>query len=120
MKLSSVTRHANAAEGKNAYWFADPNLEEPSRRPVKVNKYLLTFTGRLDGSSKFGSANQYAFFPSAALAWRVTEESFMQSIPAVSNLKVRASYGATGNSEIPAYRALAGMSNNISGQVDYS
>ncbi|WP_254563016.1 SusC/RagA family TonB-linked outer membrane protein [Dyadobacter diqingensis] len=84
------------------------------------NKYLLTFTGRLDGSSKFGSANQYAFFPSAAVAWRVTEERFMQSIPAVSNLKVRASYGATGNSEIPAYRALAGMSNNISGQVDYS
>lgn len=76
-----------------------------------LNKYLLTFTGRLDGSSKFGSANQYAFFPSAAIAWRVTEESFMQGIPAISNLKLRASYGATGNSEIPAYRALAGMTN---------
>ena len=85
-----------------------------------MNKYLITFTGRLDGSSKFGEANRFAFFPSAAVAWRVTEEQFMQDIPAISNLKIRASYGATGNSEIPAYRALAGMANNISGQVDYS
>ncbi len=75
------------------------------------NKYLVTFTGRIDGSSKFGEANQYAFFPSAAVAWRVHEESFMQAVPAISNLKIRASYGATGNSEIPAYRALAGMAN---------
>jgi TonB-linked SusC/RagA family outer membrane protein len=74
-----------------------------------MNKYLVTFTGRVDGSSKFGDQNRYAFFPSAALAWRVTEEEFMKDIPSVSNLKIRASYGATGNSEIPAYRSLAGM-----------
>lgn len=85
-----------------------------------LNKYLVTFTGRLDGSSKFGEANRYAFFPSAAVAWRVTEEEFMKSIPSISNLKIRASYGATGNSEIPAYRALAGMANNVSGVIDYS
>lgn len=76
-----------------------------------MDKYLVTFTGRVDGSSKFGAANQYAFFPSAALAWKVTEENFMKNIPAISNLKLRTSYGATGNSEIPAYRALAGMGN---------
>lgn len=76
-----------------------------------MNKYLVTFTGRLDGSSKFGIDNQYAFFPSAALAWRVTEEEFMKNVPSISNLKIRTSYGATGNSEIPAYRALAGMAN---------
>ncbi|NML38944.1 TonB-dependent receptor [Chitinophaga sp. G-6-1-13] len=75
------------------------------------NRYLVTFTGRMDGSSKFGRDNQFAFFPSAALAWRVTEENFMKSIPVISNLKLRASYGATGNSEIPAYRALAGLGN---------
>ncbi|MCE6990827.1 SusC/RagA family TonB-linked outer membrane protein [Dyadobacter sp. CY323] len=74
-----------------------------------MDKYLVTFTGRIDGSSKFGEANRYAFFPSAALAWRVSEEEFLKSVPAVSNLKIRASYGATGNSEIPAYRALAGL-----------
>lgn len=76
-----------------------------------LNKYLLTFTARIDGSSKFGDANRYAFFPSAAAAWRVSDEDFMEGLPAVSNLKIRASYGATGNSEIPAYRALAGMNN---------
>jgi len=75
------------------------------------DKYLVTFTGRYDGSSKFGADNQFAFFPSAALAWRVMEEDFMKNIPAISNLKLRASYGATGNSEIPAYRALAGLGN---------
>ncbi|WP_236975531.1 TonB-dependent receptor [Membranihabitans maritimus] len=75
------------------------------------DKYLVTFTGRLDGSSKFGEENQYAFFPSAAFAWRAIDEEFMKQQTAISNLKFRASYGVTGNSEIPAYRALAGMNN---------
>ena len=70
------------------------------------DKYLLTLTGRMDGSSKFGKTTKYAFFPSAALAWRVSQEPFMQNIGAISNLKVRTSYGLTGNSEIPAYSAL--------------
>ncbi len=73
------------------------------------NKYLLTLTGRADGSSKFGSENQFAFFPSAALAWRVSGEDFLSQNETISNLKLRASYGATGNSEIPAYRASAGL-----------
>lgn len=76
-----------------------------------MDKYLITFTGRMDGSSKFGSNNQYAFFPSMALAWRVSQENFLKAVPAISNLKLRASYGATGNSEITAYQALAGMGN---------
>jgi TonB-dependent starch-binding outer membrane protein SusC len=75
------------------------------------DKYLLTLTGRVDGSSKFGSDSRYAFFPSSALAWRVSDEGFMRSVAVVSNLKVRASYGVTGNSEITAYQALAGMGN---------
>jgi TonB-linked SusC/RagA family outer membrane protein len=77
-----------------------------------MNKYLVTFTGRMDGSSKFGEANRYAFFPSAALAWRVNEEEFLKNSNSISNLKLRASYGATGNSEIPAYRALAGLASS--------
>ncbi|PWJ59385.1 TonB-linked SusC/RagA family outer membrane protein [Dyadobacter jejuensis] len=75
------------------------------------DKYLITFTGRADGSSKFGSANRFAFFPSAALAWKLSEEDFIKEIPAISNLKLRTSYGVTGNSEITAYQALAGMGN---------
>lgn len=76
-----------------------------------LDKYLVTFTGRQDGSSKFGANNRYAFFPSAALAWKVTEEKFMENIPAISNLKLRTSYGETGNSEINAYQADEIMSN---------
>ncbi len=75
------------------------------------DKYLLTFTGRVDGSSKFGSTNRYAVFPSAALAWKVIEEDFMNDVPFVSNLKLRTSYGITGNSEITAYQSLAGLGN---------
>ncbi len=78
---------------------------------VLKDKYLFTFTGRADGSSKFGAGNQFAFFPSAALAWKVSDEAFMNSVESVSNLRLRASYGVTGNSEISAYQALAGMGN---------
>ncbi len=74
-------------------------------------KYLATLTGRIDGSSKFGEANRYAVFPSAALAWRVSEEDFLKGSRHISNLKLRSSYGVTGNSEITAYQALAGMGN---------
>ncbi|WP_245576536.1 SusC/RagA family TonB-linked outer membrane protein [Flexithrix dorotheae] len=72
-------------------------------------KYLLTVTGRVDGSSKFGENNKYAFFPSAALAWRMSEEEFLSGSNLISDLKLRASYGETGNSGIPAYGALAGL-----------
>ena len=71
------------------------------------NKYLLSLTGRSDGSSKFGDNNKWAFFPSVAVGYKLSEESFMQSIEAVSNLKVRASYGKTGNQNIANYRSLA-------------
>ena len=76
-----------------------------------LNKYLLTVTGRVDGSSKFGATNKYAFFPSAALAWKVSEENFLRESSLISNLKLRTSYGVTGNSEIPAYGALSGLGN---------
>ncbi len=71
------------------------------------NKYLVTVTGRTDGSSKFGANHKYAFFPSAALAWRVSEEDFLKGNTTLSNLKVRASYGQTGNSEISPYSSDA-------------
>lgn len=74
-------------------------------------KYLVTFTGRIDGSSKFGESNRYAFFPSTALAWKVSEEDFLKGNEVISNLKLRTSFGQTGNSEITAYQAFAGMGN---------
>lgn len=97
------TTSGTSAYGLNSYFGRfNYNLKE---------KYLLTFTGRIDGSSKFGEANRYAVFPSAALAWRISEEDFLKDNRTISNLKLRSSYGVTGNSEIAAYQALAGMGN---------
>ena len=67
------------------------------------DKYLVTFTGRYDGASKFGANNKFAFFPSAAVAWNVSQEEFLNNSPIISNLKLRASYGKTGNQEIGQY-----------------
>ncbi|MBN1598586.1 MAG: TonB-dependent receptor [Bacteroidales bacterium] len=65
-----------------------------------LERYLFTATIRADGSSKFGVNNKYGYFPSFALAWRISEESFMKDIDVISNLKLRAGWGQTGNSEI--------------------
>jgi TonB-linked SusC/RagA family outer membrane protein len=76
------------------------------------DRYLLTLTGRVDGSSRFGSGNKYGFFPSGALAWRVSEEAFMQQQDLFNNLKLRLSYGITGNQEIGNYAALTQLGNS--------
>ncbi|MBD8491309.1 TonB-dependent receptor [Echinicola sp. CAU 1574] len=65
------------------------------------DKYLFTGTLRADGSSKFGENNKYGYFPSFALGWNVTKEDFMSN-SVFNNLKVRASWGQTGNQEIPS------------------
>ncbi len=78
------------------------------------NKYLVTGTARADGSSKFGENYKFAIFPSGALAWRVSEEDFLKGNSTISNLKIRTSYGLTGNSEIPAYSSLSLLSSNYS------
>lgn len=67
-----------------------------------ANKYLLTATMRADGSSKFGGNNKYGYFPSVALGWNLMNENFLRSSTAVNNLKLRASWGKTGNQEIPS------------------
>ena len=70
------------------------------------NRYLFTFTGRADGSTKFGANNKWAYFPSGAVAWKVNEESFMKGITAISEFKIRANYGITGNQGISPYQTL--------------
>ena len=71
------------------------------------DKYLLTLSVRRDGSSKFGPENQWGVFPSAAVAWRVSEEDFMRRFPAISDLKLRYSYGVNGNQAFNNYRAFS-------------
>ena len=61
------------------------------------DKYLLTLNFRRDGSSRFGSNNRYGYFPSISAGWKISEESFMKNISIISNLKLRAGYGVTGN-----------------------
>jgi TonB-linked SusC/RagA family outer membrane protein len=66
-------------------------------------KYLFTATFRADGSSKFSKGNQWGYFPSAAVAWRISEEKFMKGISStLNNLKLRFSYGTAGNNNIPS------------------
>lgn len=76
-----------------------------------LEKYLFTISGRADGSSRFGSNNKYAFFPSGSLAWRISEEEFMSNVEVIDNLKLRLGYGVTGNSAIGSYRSLANLAN---------
>ncbi|ULQ51933.1 SusC/RagA family TonB-linked outer membrane protein [Flavihumibacter fluvii] len=71
-----------------------------------AGKYLLTANLRADGSSRFGANNKYGYFPSIALGWQIKDEAFLESVDVISNLKLRASYGKTGNQEIGNYRSL--------------
>ena len=71
------------------------------------DRYLLTATARYDGSSRFGENNKWGFFPSIGLAWRASEEEFLAGNKVITNLKVRGSFGVTGNQEIGNYKSLA-------------
>ena len=82
------------------------------------DKYLLTATLRADGSSKFGSNNKYGYFPSFSAGWKISEEEFMKSSP-VSNLKLRAGWGLTGNQEIPSKITQALFTSVLSGTTSY-
>jgi TonB-linked SusC/RagA family outer membrane protein len=75
------------------------------------DRYLFTASGRYDGSSRLAKGNKWAFFPSAAAAWRITEEEFMYPTRNwLSNLKLRLSYGVTGNDAVSIYGTQSGVS----------
>lgn len=71
------------------------------------DKYLLLASVRRDGSSRFGRNNQFATFPAASIGWVVTQENFMSSIPVISLLKLRLSYGENGNNNLGDYASIA-------------
>lgn len=71
-----------------------------------LDKYLLTASFRADGSSRFGQNNKFGFFPSVALGWRIKEENFLKAVTVLSDLKLRGSYGLTGNQDIGSYKSL--------------
>ncbi|UBM58707.1 TonB-dependent receptor [Marinilongibacter aquaticus] len=75
------------------------------------DKYLLTITGRSDGASQLSPGNKWIFYPSAALAWRLSDEAFINNINWISNLKLRLSYGIVGNaSSVRPYETQATIS----------
>ncbi len=70
-------------------------------------KYLFTVSFRADGSSKFAPGNKWGYFPSGSVAWRIHEENFMKNIPVISEAKLRASYGITGNNRVSDFAYLS-------------
>ena len=96
-KSSTVTERAiNSYMGRINYSFGE--------------RYFLTLSYRADGSSVFGANNKWGYFPSASVAWRISEESFIKSLDIFSNLKLRGSWGVTGNQAISPYQTIAAMS----------
>jgi TonB-dependent starch-binding outer membrane protein SusC len=84
------------------------------------DKYLFTFSYRADGSSVFGKNNKWGFFPSGSLAWRVSQENFLKDVSLISDLKLRASYGVTGNQGINPYGSLATLGSGSDWNYPYS
>ncbi|GAB2774426.1 TonB-dependent receptor [Rhabdobacter roseus] len=83
-----------------------------------LEKYLLEFNFRNDGSSRFAAGNRWGFFPSVSAGWRLSEEEFLKNVAAVSNLKLRASWGRLGNQEISAFSFVNAVS--IGRGLDYT
>jgi TonB-linked SusC/RagA family outer membrane protein len=84
------------------------------------SKYLLTISFRADGSSKFTSENRWAYFPSAALAWRIKDESFMKSLKFISEAKLRTSYGITGNNRVNDFAPLSALTSPIGASYSFN
>src|SRR5690606_40506360 len=76
-------------------------------------KYLLSASIRRDGGSRFGPGNKIGYFPAFSAGWRISEEPFMQGLGAVSDFKIRASYGETGNDRIGDYAFQGTINSNF-------
>jgi TonB-linked SusC/RagA family outer membrane protein len=77
------------------------------------DRYLLTLTTRVDGSSRLAPGNKYSTFPSVGLGWRIIDPAFGNGIGPINNLKLRASYGVTGNTSVDPYQTQGGLTRSI-------
>lgn len=101
--IASGATKADANSFERTYTF----LSYFSRINYKFdNKYLLGLSGRVDGSSRFGANNRYGFFPAVSAGWIISEESFLKEVRQISLLKLRGSFGYTGNAEISNFGSL--------------
>ena len=76
------------------------------------DRYLVTVSGRWDGASQLAAGNKWAFFPSAALAWRINQEDFLKDVSWLDNLKLRVGFGTTGNAAVAPYGTLGNLQSN--------
>ena len=115
-QLSAASGEKNASGGETGFslfsYFGKVNYSYGG-------KYLASATIRRDGSSRFGINNRFAVFPAASFGWRISQEAFMDNLPAVSDLKLRVGWGQTGNQDIlndarfSLYQAVYAPSNNV-------
>ncbi len=109
----SLTKDPAARSGSGAYNLQSRGLSYFGRIQYSLkDRYILTGTMRRDGSSNFGADNRWGNFPSAAAAWRISEENFMKNTPAISNLKLRLGWGQTGNSGGPTDLSVTALTSN--------
>jgi TonB-linked SusC/RagA family outer membrane protein len=109
----SLTSDITTRTGSGAYNLQVRGISYFGRAMYSLkDRYILTGTIRRDGSSNFGADNMFGTFPSLAAAWRISEENFMQSTPAISNLKLRLGWGQTGNSGGPTDKSVAALTSN--------
>ncbi|KQN38425.1 SusC/RagA family TonB-linked outer membrane protein [Pedobacter sp. Leaf41] len=119
IKLGSAATKVIATSNESAFSF----LSYFFRANYKYNdRYLVGFSVRADGSSRFGENNRYGYFPAGSVAWIASEEDFLKSSETISLLKLRASYGLTGNAEIGNYSARGlfsgtGAYGGVAGQI---
>lgn len=109
----SLTNDPAARSGLGAYNLESRGLSFFGRFQYSLkDRYILTGTMRRDGSSNFGADNRWGNFPSLAAAWRISEENFMKTVPAISNLKLRLGWGQTGNSGGPTDLSVTALTSN--------
>ncbi len=94
----TATNNSSKSSSARESWFGRMNY-------VYNDKYILQFTMRADGSSNFGPENRWGYFPAVSAAWRVSQEKFLKNVEAITDLKLRVEYGASGNSAAVGYYA---------------
>jgi len=113
----SLTNDPAARSGLGAYNLQSRGLSYFGRLNYTLkDRYIITGTLRRDGSSNFGVDNRWGTFPSAAAAWRISEEDFLKGNPTINNLKLRLGWGQTGNSGGPTDLSVTALTTN---QIQY-
>lgn len=117
----SLTNDASSRTGNGKYHLQVRGISYFGRATYSLkDRYILTGTFRRDGSSNFGAGNMFGTFPSVAAAWRISEEDFMKSVPAISNLKLRLGWGRTGNSGGATDKAINALTSKSIGYYYYA